>query len=90
MLVTLVEAVQLMAVLGGQVRLGALVSLYKTAQDRNRSGGVMVRLLYPQPSVQQVFELTRMHHLFDIVQHKDGPVDAIPASNYPTRTNTPA
>ena len=48
--------------------LGALLSLYRKANDMNhRNGGVGVRLLNPQPSVQQVFELTRMHHLFEIV-----------------------
>jgi anti-anti-sigma regulatory factor len=31
-------------------------------------GGVNFRLLNPQPPVQQIFELTRMHHLFEIVQ----------------------
>ena len=47
--------------------LGALVSLHKAANDQNRNGGVAVRLLNPLPPVQQVFELTRMHHLFEII-----------------------
>lgn len=47
--------------------LGALVSLYKAANDQSNNGGVTVRLINPQPPVQQVFELTRMHRLFEIV-----------------------
>jgi len=48
--------------------LGALVALYKTACSRSTSGPVTVRLLNPVPHVQQIFELTRMHRLFEIVQ----------------------
>ena len=44
--------------------LGALISLHKAAQ--NRQGGV--RLLSPQPQVDQLLSLTRMHHIFDIVR----------------------
>ncbi len=47
--------------------LGALVSVYKAANEHRRPGGVRMRLLNPPPAVQQVFELTRMHHLFEIV-----------------------
>jgi anti-sigma B factor antagonist len=47
--------------------LGAIASLYKTASERSRNGPPSVRLLHPQPSVQQVLELTRLHHLFEIV-----------------------
>jgi anti-sigma B factor antagonist len=46
--------------------LGALISLYKTANTQN--GTVTIRLLNPIPSVQQLFELTRMHRIFEIVQ----------------------
>jgi anti-sigma B factor antagonist len=46
--------------------LGALISLYKTANTQN--SGVTIRLLNPTPSVQQLFELTRMHRIFEIVQ----------------------
>jgi anti-sigma B factor antagonist len=53
--------------------LGALVSLYKTANSRNHDGGVTVRLLHPPPPVQQVLELTRMHHLFEIVPRNGSP-----------------
>lgn len=47
--------------------LAALVAIYETAQARNRNGGVAVRLLHPQPPVQQMFELTRAHQLFEII-----------------------
>ncbi len=45
--------------------LGALVALHKTACSRKGA----VRLLDPQPSVQQVLELTRMHRIFEIVKN---------------------
>lgn len=44
--------------------LGALIALHKTACDR--SG--MVRLLRPQPAVERVLELTRLHRVFQIVK----------------------
>ena len=53
--------------------LGALVSLYKTANQINNNGGVTMRLLNPPPPVQQMFELTRMHHLFEIVRRDEEP-----------------
>jgi anti-sigma B factor antagonist len=46
--------------------LGALVMLYKTAFAKN--GGIKMRLLNPRPPVQQIFELTRMHLIFEIVK----------------------
>lgn len=48
--------------------LGALISLYKAANVFN--SGVTIRLLNPPPSVQQLFELTRMHRIFEIVQRE--------------------
>jgi anti-sigma B factor antagonist len=45
--------------------LGALISLHKTTCNRNGT----VRLLNPTPPVQQILELTRMHRIFEIVQH---------------------
>src|SRR2546425_10768576 len=42
--------------------LGALIALHKTACSRKG----MLRLLNPQPSVQQILELTRMHRIFEI------------------------
>lgn len=47
--------------------LGALLSLYRAANGMNRNGGVSVSLVNPQPSVRQMFELTRMDRLFEIV-----------------------
>ena len=44
--------------------LGALIALHKTACARN--GGL--RLIHPQPPVQQILELTRMHQLFQITK----------------------
>jgi anti-anti-sigma factor len=43
--------------------LGALIALQKTARSRNGS----VRLLRPQPPVQQMLKLTRMNKIFEIV-----------------------
>lgn len=45
--------------------LGALFALYKAA---NNSGGdgVTLRLVNPRPSIQQLFELTQLHQLFEI------------------------
>src|SRR6266481_2819630 len=43
--------------------LGALISLRKTANSRNGK----VRLLNPPPRVQLMFDLTRMHKVFEIV-----------------------
>ena len=55
--------------------LGALVSVYKAANQCNNNGGVVLRLLNPLPAVQQVIELTRMHHLFEI-QSRPEPADS--------------
>jgi anti-sigma B factor antagonist len=44
--------------------LGALIALHKTTCARK--GGL--RLLHPQPPVQQILELTRMHQLFQITR----------------------
>jgi anti-sigma B factor antagonist len=46
--------------------LGALIAVHKTACSHN--GGIPIRLLNPTPPVQQIFELTRMHRLFEIVK----------------------
>ena len=48
--------------------LGALISVSKAANRQNHHGAVVLRLLNPQPPVQQVFELTRLHRLFEIVR----------------------
>lgn len=47
--------------------LGALISISKAANHRNRHRDVALRLVNPQPPVQQLFELTGMHRLFEIV-----------------------
>jgi anti-sigma B factor antagonist len=44
--------------------LGALFALYKAANNGRDS--VTLRLLNPRPSIQQLFELTQLHQLFEI------------------------
>ncbi|MEI6389632.1 MAG: STAS domain-containing protein [Verrucomicrobiota bacterium] len=44
--------------------LGALIALHKTMLAR----GGAVRILYPNPMVQQIMELTRLHRVFEIVK----------------------
>jgi anti-sigma B factor antagonist len=46
--------------------LGALISVYKFVNSRH--GPVPVRLVNPTPSIQQIFELTRLHRIFEIVK----------------------
>lgn len=46
--------------------LGALFALYKAASHGN--DGVTLRLLNPRPSIQQLFELTQLHQLFEITK----------------------
>lgn len=46
--------------------LGALVGVYKTAARSN--GAVTVRLVNPSAPLQQMFELTRLHRIFEVVQ----------------------
>jgi anti-anti-sigma factor len=48
--------------------LAALVSVLKEAKAKEKDGAISVRLLNPQPAVRQMLELTRLHHLFEIVQ----------------------
>ena len=66
--------------------LGALVSLYKAANDCNPSGSITVRLLHPQPPVQQLFELTRMHHLFEIVSLNHDSTNTVASNPVPKPT----
>ena len=47
--------------------LGALISLRKTASSRNGK----VRLLNPPPRVQLLFNVTRMHKIFEIISRKE-------------------
>lgn len=46
---------------------GALVALYKAASVINSQRAPAMRLMYPQPAVQQVLELTRLHHMFEVI-----------------------
>lgn len=45
--------------------LGALTGVYKTA---TRNGDVTLRLVNPSAPLQQMFELTRLHRIFEVVQ----------------------
>jgi len=45
--------------------LGALIGVYKMA---TRKGEVTLRLVNPSSSLQQMFELTRLHRIFEVVQ----------------------
>jgi anti-sigma B factor antagonist len=47
--------------------LGALIALYKTARTQNEE--ITIALHNPTPPVQQIFELTRMHHIFEIIKN---------------------
>ncbi len=64
--------------------LGVIASLYKTATERSLNGPPVIRLLHPRPPVQQIFELTRMHHLFEIVLRKADEFSSSPS--FPQRT----
>lgn len=46
--------------------LGALFALYKTASHSR--DGVTLRLLNPKPPIQQLFELTQLHQLYEIAR----------------------
>lgn len=46
--------------------LGALFALYKSANSGR--DGVTLRLINPKPSIQQLFELTQLHQLFEITR----------------------
>ena len=45
--------------------LGALFALYRATAKRH---GVILRLLNPEPEIQQLLELTQMQQLFEIVR----------------------
>jgi anti-sigma B factor antagonist len=45
--------------------LGALFALYRMTAERD---GAVLRLVNPLPEIEQLLELTRMHHLFEIVK----------------------
>lgn len=46
--------------------LGALVSLFEMANEHQVQNGVAMRLTNPKPTVQQIIELARLHHWFEI------------------------
>jgi len=61
--------------------LGALVSLYETANRQRNKIGFAIRLTNPSPSVLQIIELARLHHLFEVT-----PPDRSPARTHPPST----
>ena len=61
--------------------LGALVSLYETANEHREKNGLAMRLTNPTPTVQQMIELARLHHLFEIA-----PSGGTPDGERPTAT----
>ena len=65
--------------------LAALVSVFKAANDRHNNGVVAVLLLNPQPAVRQMLELTRLHHLFEIVERAAEPANGSPKPGHPAR-----
>ena len=63
------------------VGLGALVALYETAKEQRKREGFAIRLTNPTPTVQQMIELARLHHLFEITHRDSTPDGAHPAIN---------
>ena len=61
--------------------LGALVALYETAKDHRKREGFAIRLTNPTPTVQQMIELARLHHLFEITQPGSTPDEALAPIN---------
>jgi len=49
--------------------LAALVALRKAVDAKPWTDKPAIRRLQPQPAVQQMLELTRMHHLFEIIRN---------------------
>ena len=58
--------------------LGALVALYRWVQQRC-GADVAFRLLNPAPPARQLIELTRLHHLFQIVEREPAGTPALVA-----------
>ena len=59
--------------------LGALVALYETAKERRKQEGFALRLTHPTPPVQQMIELARLHHLFEVSHPENTPDGTRPA-----------
>ena len=64
--------------------LGGLLALRQTAHEIHRTEKFPIRLLNPQPTVLQIFELTRMPHFFEIVHQTE------PDPGTPLAPTTPA
>jgi anti-anti-sigma factor len=63
------------------VGLGALVALYEAAKEQSKLEGFAIRLTNPTPTVQQMIELARLHHLFEITPPGNTPDGARPPIN---------
>jgi len=63
------------------VGLGALVALYETAREQRMREGFAIRLNNPTATVQQMLELARLHHLFEITPPGGAPDGTPPAIN---------
>ena len=61
--------------------LGALFALYETAKEHRKREGFAIRLTNPTPSVQQMIELARLHHLFEVETPEHTPDGARPPIN---------
>ena len=44
------------------------ISLFALYRNTREPPGVVLRLLYPRPEINQLLELTQMQQLFEIVQ----------------------
>jgi len=69
--------------------LGALASLYVAASTQNHGEPPVIRLVHPQPPVQQLLELTRMHHLFEIVPCNGGTTNGHAHANHSGKPTEP-
>jgi anti-anti-sigma factor len=58
--------------------LGALVALHETANQHRNPHAVTLRLTNPTATVQQMLELARLHHLFEIAPSGGKPDGALP------------
>ena len=61
--------------------LGALVSLYETANQHRRHEDLTLRLTNPTPTVQQMLELARLHYLFEVTPPGSTPEPALPLAS---------
>lgn len=61
--------------------LGALVALYENAKEHRKREFFAMRLTNPTPTVQQMIELARLHHLFEITPQGSTPEGTLPPIN---------